>query len=109
MTKETPVPSSQTELSSFLCLDGYYSRYIQVFGDIFASAVSVKVTFKWAKEMQVDFDQIKSKLTSDKVLVFPEFYAPFRNRCFWYCSHSLHAVITQNKPKGGVKFCKYLK
>lgn len=78
--KNTPQPSTQTELRSFLGIAGYYRRFIRNFGSISApmhAATSRKANFEWTAELNRSFEKLKVALTSPPVLAFPDFEKPF--------------------------------
>jgi hypothetical protein len=69
------VPTTVTEIRSFLGLAGYYRRFIEGFSKIAKPMTSLleKVReFKWDEKCQDSFDQLKKRLMSQPVLVMPD-------------------------------------
>ncbi|XP_070028769.1 uncharacterized mitochondrial protein AtMg00860-like [Nicotiana sylvestris] len=67
-----PKPSSATEIPNFLCLEGYYRRFVQGFSSI-ASPLT-KLTqkgspFIWSDECKESFQKLKTFLTTTPLLV----------------------------------------
>ncbi len=75
-----PIPSSVTEVRSFLGLASYYRRFVKNFAHIASPlhrASEKGAQFKWTPDCQAAFDQLKHRLTSPPILAFPSF-----DRCF---------------------------
>jgi hypothetical protein len=69
------IPTTVTEIQSFLGLVGYYWRFIEGFSKIAKSITSLlekEREFKWDKKCQDSFDRLKKKLMSPSVLVMPD-------------------------------------
>ena len=96
--KKWPVPISPSEISSFLGLAGYHRKYIKDYAKLTRNLTMMsnaedpskkykgrprtdsegkpkkpKIPFEWTPECQKEFDYIKDKLTSQPVLVHPNF------------------------------------
>jgi hypothetical protein len=69
------IPTTVTEVQSFLGLAGYYRRFIEGFSKIakpMTSLLEKGREFKWDKKCQDSFDQLKSRLMSPPMLVMPD-------------------------------------
>jgi hypothetical protein len=69
------VPTTVTEIRSFLGLAGYYQRFIEGFSKVakpMASLLEKGREFKWDEKCQDSFDQLKMRLMSSPVLVMPD-------------------------------------
>ena len=102
--KESPPPSSKTEIRSFLGLAGYYRRFIKNFAQtssVLHAATSEKRTFTWTSEMMASFEELKQKLTSPPVLSFPDFDQPFIVETD-ASNLSLGGVLAQKKEDGKI-------
>jgi hypothetical protein len=75
-----PVPTTITNVRSFLGLTGYYCKYIKgyskVAGPLF-ELTKKDVVFVWNPECQRAFDDLKKALVQAPVLVRPNFQEPF--------------------------------
>jgi hypothetical protein len=71
---EWSIPSTVTEIRSFLGLAGYYRRFIKGFSKIakpITSLLEKEREFKWDGKCQDSFNQLKLRLMSPLVLVMP--------------------------------------
>jgi hypothetical protein len=78
------IPSSVTEVRSFLGLAGYYWRFIEVFSKIakpMTSLLEKGKKFKWTHECQESFNQLMLKLMSPPVLIMPDLQKGFDIYC----------------------------
>jgi hypothetical protein len=69
------IPSTVSEVRSFLGLAGYYQRFIEGFSKIakpMTSLLEKGKEFKWTGECQESFNQLRSKLMTAPVLVMPD-------------------------------------
>jgi hypothetical protein len=69
------IPSSVTEVRSFLGLVGYYRHFIEGFSKIvkpMTSLLDKGKGFNWTHECQESFNQLRFKLMSPPVLVMPD-------------------------------------
>jgi hypothetical protein len=72
---EWRVPTTVTEIRSFLGLAGYYRRSIEGFSKIakpMTSLLEKGREFKWDEKCQDSFDQLNKRLMSPLVLVMPD-------------------------------------
>lgn len=75
-----PIPSTVTEVRSFLGKTSYYRRFIPNFASIAAPLhkLSEKDSrFKWTSDCAKAFNTLKTKLMSPPVLTFPDFKCTF--------------------------------
>jgi hypothetical protein len=78
------VPSTVSEVWSFLGLVGYYRRFIEGFSKIakpITSLLEKGKEFKWTEECQESFNQLRSKLMAAPVLVMPDLQKNFDIYC----------------------------
>ena len=69
-----PRPTNRKELRRFLGMSNYYRNFIPMFADIAAplnALTSEKVAFKWNKNCEQSFSELKNLLCSHPVLAFP--------------------------------------
>jgi hypothetical protein len=69
------IPTTITEVRSFLGLAGYYWRFIEGFSKIVKPMTSLLEKgreFKWDEKCQESFDQLKKILISPPALVMPD-------------------------------------
>jgi hypothetical protein len=81
---EWSVPTTVTEIRSFLGLAGYYQRFIEGFSKIakpMTSLLEKGREFKWDEKCQDSFDQLKKRLMSPPVLVMPDLQKGFDIYC----------------------------
>jgi hypothetical protein len=81
---EWRVPTTVTEIQSFLGLAGYYRRFIEGFSKIakpMTSLLEKGREFKWDEKCQESLDQLKKRLMSPPVLVMPDLQKGFDIDC----------------------------
>jgi hypothetical protein len=94
---EWSIPSTVTEVRSFLGLAGYYQRFIEGFSKIVKPMTSLLEKgreFKWDWKCQDSFNQLKLRLMSPPVLVMPDLQKGFDIYCD-ACSQGLGCVLMQ--------------
>jgi hypothetical protein len=94
---EWRVPTTVTEIRSFLGLAGYYRRFIEGFSKIakpMTSLLEKGREFKWDEKYQDSFDRLKKKLMSPPVLVMPDLQKGFDIYCD-ACGQGLECVLLQ--------------
>jgi RNase H-like domain found in reverse transcriptase/Reverse transcriptase (RNA-dependent DNA polymerase)/Integrase core domain/Integrase zinc binding domain/Zinc knuckle len=72
--QDWPVPTSVTEVRSFLGLCGYYRRFVSHFSEIAAplhALTGKHVTFQWGDKCQTAFETLKQRLTTSPILSMP--------------------------------------
>jgi hypothetical protein len=100
--KDWPVPSSVTEVRSFLGLANFYRRFVNGYSRLalpMSELTKETVTFRWEKEHQSAFDEIKAALCSSPVLVIPDQSKQFVLNCD-ACKYAIGAVLQQDHGKG---------
>jgi hypothetical protein len=93
------VPTTVTEIRSFLGLAGYYRRFIEGFSKIakpMTSLLEKGREFKWDEKCQDSFDQLKIRLMSPPVLVIPDLQKGFDIYCD-ACGQGLGCVLMQEE------------
>jgi hypothetical protein len=94
---EWRVPTTVTEIRSFLGLAGYYRRFIEGFSKNdkpMTSLLKKGREFKWDEKCQDSFDQLKKRLMSPPVLVMPDLQKGFDIYCD-ACGQGLGCVLMQ--------------
>nr|CAD39843.2 OSJNBb0072N21.12 [Oryza sativa Japonica Group] len=79
-----PVPTTITQVRSFLGLAGFYRRFVKDFSTIAAPLHELtkrNVTFTWAAAQRNAFDTLKDKLTHAPLLQLPDFNKTFELEC----------------------------
>jgi hypothetical protein len=91
------IPTTVTEVRSFMGLPGYYRRFIEGFSKIakpMTSLLEKGREFKWDSKCQDIFDQLKLRLMSPLVLVMPDLQKGFDIYCD-ACGQGLGCVLMQ--------------
>jgi hypothetical protein len=94
---EWRVPTTVTEIRSFLGLAGYYRRFIEGFSKIakpMTSLLEKGRELKWEEKCQDSFEQLKKRLMSPPVLVMPDLQKGFDIYCD-ACGQGLGCVLMQ--------------
>jgi hypothetical protein len=77
-------PTTASEIQSFLGLAGYYHRFINDFSKIakpMTKLLEKNKAFKWTKECQASFEELRKHLTLAPVLVLPDLTKKFDIYC----------------------------
>jgi hypothetical protein len=77
---EFPTPKTQRDIKSFLGLAGYYRKFIADFSAIarpLTNLLKKENEWKWMEQEQASSELLKFKLTSTRVLKYPDFSKPF--------------------------------
>ena len=72
---EWPVPTSVTEVRSFIGLASYYRRFVKDFSRIaepLNALMQKDRRFEWSQEAQDSFEELKAALTSPPILAMPQ-------------------------------------
>jgi hypothetical protein len=79
-----PLPTTITQVRSFLGLPGFYQRFVRDFSTIAAPLHRLTkngVPFQWGPAQQQAFGALKSKLTQAPLLQLPNFEKTFELEC----------------------------
>ena len=75
-----PRPTSVKSIQQFLGLVGYYRKFIRNFAKIAAPLVKLvkkDEDFRWGKEQQLAFEELRDKLLQPPILRYPDMKKPF--------------------------------
>ncbi len=75
-----PIPTSQCDVRRFLGLTSYYRRFVKGFASVakpLHRLTEQNAEFKWTKESQEAFEELRKCLVTAPVLVFTDFTKPF--------------------------------
>jgi hypothetical protein len=79
-----PVPTTVTQVRSFLGLAGYYRRFVKDFSTIAGPLHELTkkgAPFTWGKAQEVAFETLKDRLTHTPLLQLPNFNKTFELEC----------------------------
>uniref|UniRef100_A0A3B3R7C8 Reverse transcriptase/retrotransposon-derived protein RNase H-like domain-containing protein n=1 Tax=Paramormyrops kingsleyae TaxID=1676925 RepID=A0A3B3R7C8_9TELE len=99
---EFPTPGSALQVRQFLGLAGYYRKFISQFSSIAEPLIALTrdgIEFKWDESCQRALEELKVRLTSSPILLFPDFAKPF----FLHtdaCNAGLGAALMQHDSSG---------
>src|SRR6185295_13572323 len=82
--EEWPVPTTMTQVRSFLGLAGFYRLFVKDFSSLttpLTELIKKKVAFQWGPMQEQAFATIKYKLTHAPLLVLPDFSRTFEIEC----------------------------
>jgi len=77
-------PINRKGIRRFLGMAGYYRKYCQNFADVVCPLTNLlkkDVKFCWTESCQQAFNMVKTMLTSQPVLVMPDYTQPFKLLC----------------------------
>ena len=103
-------PKSVEELVSFLAGVNYYRRYIENMSQLIAPLEELRkkgVKWKWGKEQQKAWENLRNKLSSDTVLTLYDPKLPLKLDTD-ASSHGLGAVISHVMPDGTERPVEYI-
>ena len=95
--KGWPIPTNLHELRSFIGMCAYYRRFIEKFSFIarpLHDLTKKNVKYVWTNKENESFENLKTKLISQPVLILPDLSKPFEVQCD-ACGHCLGAVLLQ--------------
>ncbi|CAK1591326.1 unnamed protein product [Parnassius mnemosyne] len=96
---EFPVPKCAKDIISFLGLVSYYRRFIPDFSKLakpLTSLLKKHTPFCWKNEQQLAFEVLKEKLTTSRVLAYPDFSKPFILTCD-ASNFAISAILSQGQ------------
>ena len=81
-TEKAPRPRTKSQVRSFLCLAGYYRKFIANFADMAVPLTDLTKkgqpnAVSWGKEQQRAFQELKRTLTQAPILRLSDFIPPF--------------------------------
>ena len=79
--RKIPIPTTVTQVRSFLGLVGYYYRFIKGFSKIAAPLnrlLEKKCPFKWDNECAQAYQELKALLLQEPVVPYPDFTVSYR-------------------------------
>ena len=82
--KDFPVPKKIKQLQTFLGLSGYYRRFIKNYAKIakpLFDLLKKNVKFEWTQETHNAFNELKSCLMEEPILMLPDFSKEFTIFC----------------------------
>jgi hypothetical protein len=77
-------PTNVSEIHSFLGLAGYYRRFIEGFSKLakpMTALLEKNAKFVWSEKCQVNFEELKKRLTTALVLILPDLSKSFSIYC----------------------------
>ncbi|WVZ58893.1 hypothetical protein U9M48_009115 [Paspalum notatum var. saurae] len=95
------IPGDAKDIRSFLGLAGYYRRFIEGFSKIakpMTALLEKNIKFQWMSACQKAFEELKKRLTTALVLIFPDMHKPFSV----YCDASRLGLACVLMPEGKV-------
>ena len=78
--EEYPVPKTARDIPAFVGLAGYYRRHVPNFAGLakpLTTLTKKDVPFVWTHECQQAFDELKRILSTEPLLIYPDFSQPF--------------------------------
>ena len=97
-----PAPRTKRQLMRILGMCGFYRRFVPNFAAVTAPLTNLlkkSVKFVWSLECQSALDMVKAILSSEPVLVAPDFSAPFK-LAVDACDMGVGAVLMQTDGNG---------
>jgi len=107
--KNFPQPRTVKQLRSFLGLAGYYRKFVKGFSQIAAPLFKLlknNISFIWTMEQEQSFKELKTRLTTTPILIYPDFTRKF----YLYMNASntgLGAVLAQKDQDGKERVVAY--
>jgi len=84
VTEEYPVPKTVRNIRAFIGLAGYYRRRVPNFAGLAKPLITLTkrgVPFVWTPECQQAFEELKRILSTEPLLIYPDFSQPFIVAC----------------------------
>ncbi|XP_070032166.1 uncharacterized mitochondrial protein AtMg00860-like [Nicotiana tomentosiformis] len=111
--KNWPRPITPKEIRSFLCLGGYYMKFVEGFSTLASTLTKLTqkaITFQWSDACEKSFQELKSRLTTTSVLTPPEGTCGFvvycdASRIRFGCVLMLHGKVDRQSYRGNSAEC----
>ena len=103
-------PTMVKQVQGFLGFGNFYRRFIWGFSEIARSLnelLKKDRKFEWTTECQQAFDDLKTRFTSEPVLVMPDQMKPFQIECDT-SKYASGAVLTQLDSNGDRHLCAFI-
>jgi len=97
--EEYPVPKTVRDIRAFIGLAGYYKRHVPNFAELakpLTTLTKKDVPFVWTHEFQQAFDELKGILSTEPLLIYPDFSQPFIVACD-ASTKAVGAVLSQRR------------
>ena len=108
--KKLPPPTDRTGIRSFLGMTGYYRQCIKDYAQIskpLQILTSVSTPFYWGPEQQQSFDLLKSALTSNTIMAYPNVNQPYKLYTD-ACNYAIGGILVQVDSEGIERPIHYL-
>ena len=108
--QDWPAPTTVKQVREFLGFENFYRRFIQGFSEIarpLNKLLKKDRKFKWTTECQQAFDDLKTRFTSEPVLMMPDQTKPFQIECD-ASKYASGAVLTQLDSNGDRHPCAFI-
>ena len=95
--KEYPIPKTVKDIRSFVGLAGYYRRHVPDFARLaqpLTNLTKKDVPFEWTSDQQRGSDELKRILSTEPLLIYPDFSQPFIVACD-ASTKAIGAVLSQ--------------
>jgi hypothetical protein len=82
--EEYPAPKTVRDIRAFIGLAGYYRRHVPNFAEFAKPLTNLTkkgVPFVWTVEHQKTFEELKKVLSTEPLLIYPDFSQPFIVAC----------------------------
>ena len=100
--RELPTPTDVEAVRRFLGMAGFYRKYVKDFSartEELRNLTKKSVEFKWTKECESEFNDIKNALVSSPVMAYPDFDKEFKLETDASVK-GLGAILSQSYPNG---------
>jgi len=95
--EEYPAPKTVKEIRAFIGLAGYYRRHVRNFAKLakpLTNLTKKDVPYEWTGEHQNAFEELKKSLSTEPLLIYPDFKQPFIVACD-ASTKAIGAVLSQ--------------
>jgi len=100
--RDWPAPTNVSEIRSFLGLANYYRKFVPNFSAIASPLTALlhkDTPYQWESDQQKAFDELKTRLITTSVLLFPDSAKPFTLTTD-ASDFAIGAVLSQDHGKG---------